>query len=147
MVVNVVINAQRTMIHTLSINVAWCCGKPVSCVLRHFATSTLLHCPMPTVRPFPLLAGRVPRLPWLPRWPPFPQGPHTLPLHRPLQLAYMFIAATEIGGHDIESRRCIQYFTLDTLPLWENVYVRKFQRLNSSLAAEILANKDITSSH
>jgi hypothetical protein len=85
MVVDVVINAQCTMIHTLCINVAWCCGEFVSYVLRHFAMSTLLHCPMPTVRPFPLLAGQVPQLP---RWPPFPQGPHTPPPHRPLQVLF-----------------------------------------------------------
>jgi hypothetical protein len=85
MVADVVINAQCTMIHTLCINVAWCCGEPVSCVLRHFAMSTLLHCLKPTVRHFPLLAGRVPRLLWLPRWCPFPQGPRTPPPHSPLQ--------------------------------------------------------------
>ncbi len=93
MVVDVVINAQRTMIHTLCINVAWCCGEPVSYVLRHFVISTFLHCPKPTVRPFPLLAGRVPRLPRLPRWPPFPQGPRTPPPHRPLHevICFFFI--------------------------------------------------------
>jgi hypothetical protein len=58
--VDVVTNPQRTMIHTLlCINVAWCCGEPVPYVLRHFVLSILLHCLMPTVRPFPLLAGRV----------------------------------------------------------------------------------------
>jgi hypothetical protein len=31
----IVIDAQHTMIRTLCINVAWCCGEPVSYVLRH----------------------------------------------------------------------------------------------------------------
>jgi hypothetical protein len=60
MVVDVILNAQCTMINTLCINVAWGCYEPVSSFLRHFVTSTLLHCSMPTVRPFPLLAGWVP---------------------------------------------------------------------------------------
>jgi hypothetical protein len=60
MVIDVVIDAKCTMIPTLCINVAWCCDKPVSYVLRHFVTSILLHCPMPTARIFPLQAGRVP---------------------------------------------------------------------------------------
>jgi hypothetical protein len=90
MVVGAVINAQCTMIRTLCINVAWCCGEPVSKLLRHFVMSILLHCPMPTVCPFPLLAGWVPRLPWLPRWLPFPQGPRTPSPHLPLQL-YIYI--------------------------------------------------------
>jgi hypothetical protein len=60
MVVYVVINAQCTMIHTLCINVDWCCDEPVSYVLRHFVMSILLNCPMPTARPFPLLACLVP---------------------------------------------------------------------------------------
>jgi hypothetical protein len=61
MVLDVEINAQCTMIHTLCINVAWCCGEPISYVLRHFVTSILLHCLMPTARLFPLLlAGWVP---------------------------------------------------------------------------------------
>jgi hypothetical protein len=82
MVVDVVINAQCTMIHTLCINVAWCCGERVSCVLRHSEMSILLRCLVPTARLFPLLAGRVP---WIPRLP-FPKGPHTSPPHLPLQL-------------------------------------------------------------
>jgi hypothetical protein len=60
MVVDVVINAKCTMIHALCINVAWCCGEPVSYVLRYFVMSILLHCLMPTARLFPLLVGRVP---------------------------------------------------------------------------------------
>ncbi len=43
-----VIDAQCTMIHTLCINVAWCCGEPVSYVMRHFVPSILLHCLTPT---------------------------------------------------------------------------------------------------
>ncbi len=90
-----VINAQPTMIRTLCINMAWCCGEPIPCVLRHFVLSILLHCPIPTVRSFPLLAGRVPRLPRLPRWPPFPQGPRTPPPHRPLHLLPKFMIEQE----------------------------------------------------
>jgi hypothetical protein len=86
MVVDTVTNTQHTMVHTLCINVAWCCDELVSCVLRHFAMSTLLHCLMPTVRPFPLLAGRVPQLPRLPRWPPIPHGPRTPLPHRLLHV-------------------------------------------------------------
>jgi hypothetical protein len=82
MVVGVVIITQCTITLTLCINVAWCCGEPVSCVLRHPAMSVLLHCLMLTARLFPVIAGRVPRLP---RWLPFPQDPHTPPPHRPLQ--------------------------------------------------------------
>jgi hypothetical protein len=82
MVVGVIITTQCTMTLTLCINMAWCCDEPVSCILRHPVMSILLHCPIPTARLFPLLAGRVP---WLPRWLLLPQGPHTLPLHCPLQ--------------------------------------------------------------
>ncbi len=33
--INIMIDAKRTMIHTLCINVAWCCGEPISYVLKH----------------------------------------------------------------------------------------------------------------
>jgi hypothetical protein len=82
MVVGVVINTQYRMTLTLCKNVAWCRDEPVFCVLRHPATSTLLHCLMPTARFFPLLAGWVPRFL---RWLPLPQDPHTPPPHCPLQ--------------------------------------------------------------
>jgi hypothetical protein len=81
MVVGVVIITQCTMTLALCINVTWCCDEPVSCISRHPVTSILLHCLMPTA-----LAGRVP---WLPRWLPFPQDPHTPPPHRPLQGQYV----------------------------------------------------------
>jgi hypothetical protein len=60
MVVGGIVNAQRTMLHTLCINMAWCCGEPVSYLLGHFVTSILHHCLMPTARPFPLLVDRAP---------------------------------------------------------------------------------------
>jgi hypothetical protein len=82
MVVDVVIITQCTMTLTLCIYVAWRCDEPISCVLRHPATSILLHCLMPTARLFPLLAVRAPQLP---RRLPYPQDLHTPPPHRPLQ--------------------------------------------------------------
>jgi hypothetical protein len=72
-------------IHTLCINMAWCCDEPVSLAFWHLVTSNLLHCLMPTARSFLRLAGQVPQLPRHPRWPHFPQGPCTPPSHRPLQ--------------------------------------------------------------
>jgi hypothetical protein len=65
------------MIHTLCINVAWCCDEPISRAFWHLVTSNLLHCLMPTARSFPRLVGQVPQLAQLPRWPHFPQGPAT----------------------------------------------------------------------
>jgi hypothetical protein len=44
---------QCTITLTLCINVSCWCGKPVSCVLNHSATSILLHCLMLTARLFP----------------------------------------------------------------------------------------------
>jgi hypothetical protein len=79
--VDAVINNDTYSAHERGL-VLW---RAVPYVLRHFLLSILLHCLMPTVRPFPLLASRVPYLPRLPRWPPLPQGPRTPPLHRPLQ--------------------------------------------------------------
>jgi hypothetical protein len=81
MVVGAVFTTQFTMTLTLRINVAWYCDEPVSHFLRRPVMSILIHCPMPTARLFPLLAGRVPRLP---RWLQFPQDPHTHPPHHPL---------------------------------------------------------------
>jgi hypothetical protein len=83
MVSEVTIIIQCTMTLTLCINVAWCHDKPASCFLTHPIMSILLHCLMLTARLFPLLAGRVPRLP---KWRPFTQDPHIPHLHRPLHL-------------------------------------------------------------
>jgi hypothetical protein len=93
MVVGAAIITQCTMTLTLCINVAWCCDEPVSCVLRHPAMSILIHCLMPTARLFPLLAGRVPRLP---RLLPFPQDPHTPPPHRPLHYGSIHLQSKKL---------------------------------------------------
>ncbi len=63
-----------------------------------FCMSILLHCPMPTVPPFPLLAGRVPQLLRLPRWLPFPRV-HAHPLHTvhySTHNAYIYLGIDEL---------------------------------------------------
>jgi hypothetical protein len=61
--IDVVISAQRTMIRTLCINMAWCCGEPVSYVLKHLFNVyppplSDANCP-----PFPLPGGPGPLAP------------------------------------------------------------------------------------
>jgi hypothetical protein len=80
MVVDVVVNIQCTMIRTLCINMAWCCGEPVSYVLRHPVMSILLHCLMPTARLFPSWRAGSPDSPGFQDGFPFP-GVHTCLLH------------------------------------------------------------------
>jgi hypothetical protein len=57
MIIYLVIDAHHTMIRTLCINVAWCCGEPVSCALKHLFNVyppplSDANCP-----PFPLPGG------------------------------------------------------------------------------------------
>ncbi len=68
------------MIHTLCINVAWCCDEPVSCALRHFVTSNLLHCLMPTVCFCPAWRARPLNFPSFQDGPLFPRVHALLPL-------------------------------------------------------------------
>ncbi len=92
---------------------AWCCGEPDSCVLRHSEMSILLHYLMPTARLFPLPAGQLPWLPRLPRWLPFSQGPHTSPPHRQLHLWSGFLPPRGTFSHAVNTQGFFRARTLN----------------------------------